>query len=200
MLSNVSANRKNTYQCSNLLHNSSSLVHHLLHSGDCFHHTLLRHSSAVEVIQDSGYQQLSSHDFTTIQFRGRCKREGNSFRQQCKVILITNMVIVSQVCLCAILPVYLAFCAIAIASSAVILLRVAFSMIFCTTSSEIMFSSICLARLMAYSRDGNEMFSMSSERALALFNCWVRLSTVVILGVILFKIALAFMSVCSLRV
>lgn len=97
MLSNVSANRKNTYQCSNLLHNSSSLVHHLLHLGDCFHHTLLRHSSAVEVIQDSGYQQLSSHDFTTIQFRGRCKREENSFRQQCKVIVATNMVIVSQV-------------------------------------------------------------------------------------------------------
>ena len=195
MLSSVCANRKNMYQCSNLLHNSSSLVHYLLHSGDCFHHTLLRHSSAVEVIQDSGYQQLSSHDFRTIQARESVRGKGTA---SCKVIVATNMVIVSQVYV--LFPVYLAFCAIAIASSAVILLRVAFSMISCTTSSETMFSSICLARLMAYSRDGNEMFSMSSERALALFNCWVRLLTVVILGVILFKIALAFMSVCSLRV
>ena len=176
-------------QCSNLLHNSSSLVHHLLHSWDCFHHTLLRHSSAVEVIQDSGYQRLSIHDFATIQVRARCNK-------------VSNMVIVSMsiTSLCTILPVYPAFCAIAIASSAVILLRVAFSMISCTTSSETMFSSICLARLMAYSRDGSEMFSMSCERALALFNCRVRSSTVVILGVILFKVALAFMRVCSLRV
>lgn len=81
-------------QYSNLLHNSSSLVHHLLHSWDCFHHTLLRHSSAVEVIQDSGYQRLSIHDFNTIQVRGRCKREGKKIRQQCKVIVAENMVIV----------------------------------------------------------------------------------------------------------